>query len=157
MIYLLFTLIINIPIENNLKKGIRKYNKGKYNEAISILLKTKSKNFEYFFYLGHSYSFNDRNELSIVYYDSAIYLNNKNDKAFFERGYSNFVIGNSKKALEDLDEAIKLNPHNAKYYINRGSIKYDLGLVDSACKDWNQAMVIDKNLINNSIILMNCN
>ena len=84
MIYLLFTLIINIPIENNLKKGIRKYNKGKYNEAISILLKTESKNFEYFFYLGHSYSFNDRNELSIIYYDSAIYLNNKNDKAFLK-------------------------------------------------------------------------
>ena len=59
--------------------------------------------------------------------------------------------------MEDLDKAIKLNPNNAKYYINRGSIKYDLGLVDSACKDWNKAINIEGDILNNSLILMNCN
>ncbi len=159
MMHLLLLFIINYSLDNNLKKGIRKYDKGKYDKAISILLKNKSenKNFDYYFYLGHSYSFDDRNDLSIIYYDSAININKRNDKVFFERGFSNFIIGNNNKALEDLDKAIKLNPNNAKYYINRGSIKYDLGLVDSACKDWKKAINIEGDVLNNSLILMNCN
>jgi len=76
---------------------------------------------------------------------------------FFERGLSNFIIGESNNALKDLDKAIDINPRNAKYYINRGSIKYDLGLIESACDDWYFAMSLDKKIIDESIIKINCN
>ena len=74
---------------NILEKGIRIYNKSKYQKAIEILNKVekKDRNFEYYFYLGHSYSFLDRNEISIIYYDSAIQINDKKDIVFFEKGF----------------------------------------------------------------------
>ena len=159
MINILLLLIINISAEDNIKKGIRKYNKGKYEDAIFEFSKVekRKKDFEYYFYVGHSYSFAGMNEISISYYDSAYFLNNESDKLFFERGLSNFIIGESNNALKDLDKAIDINPRNAKYYINRGSIKYDLGLIESACDDWYFAISLDKKIIDESIIKINCN
>ena len=151
-------LSINMNI-NILEKGIRIYNKGKYQKAIEILNKVekKDRNFEYYFYLGHSYSFLDRNEMSIIYYDSAIQINDKKDIVFFEKGFSNFIMGNSIQALKNLNRAIQLNPNNAKYYINRGTIKYDLGDKESACNDWYNAIRIDYEIINYAMIQSNCN
>ena len=151
-------LSINMNI-NILEKGIRIYNKGKYQKAIEILNKVekKDRNFEYYFYLGHSYSFLDKNEMSIIYYDSAIQINDKKDIVFFEKGFSNFIMGNSIEALKNLNIAIQLNPNNAKYYVNRGTIKYDLGDKESACNDWYNAIRIDYEIINYAMIQSNCN
>ncbi len=151
-------LSINMNI-NILEKGIRIYNKGKYQKAIEILNKVekKDRNFEYYFYLGHSYSFLDKNEMSIIYYDSAIQINDKKDIVFFEKGFSNFIMGNSIEALKNLNRAIQLNPNNAEYYVNRGTIKYDLGDKESACNDWYNAIKIDYEIINYAMIKSNCN
>ena len=151
-------LSINMNI-NILEKGIRIYNKGKYQKAIEILNKVekKDRNFEYYFYLGHSYSFLDKNEMSIIYYDSAIQINDKKDIVFFEKGFSNFIMGNSIEALKNLNIAIQLNPNNAEYYVNRGTIKYDLGDKESACNDWYNAIKIDYEIINYAMIQSNCN
>ena len=87
--YIFFLLFINFPFESKLKKAIKKYEKGRYEKAIDILKsKNNNKNYDHYFYLGHSYSFIEKNEISILYYDSAINLNNKKDIAFFERGIS---------------------------------------------------------------------
>ncbi len=156
--FFLFLLFINLPYENKLKKAIKKYEKGKYDKAIDILkTKNKSKNYDHYFYLGHSYSFVDKNELSILYYDTAINLNNQKDIAFFERGISYFLSGNSKKALDDINTAILINSENANYLINRGTIYYDLGMIDSACNDWQNAINMDNDVIDYSIIEINCN
>ena len=151
-------LSINMNI-NILEKGIRIYNKGKYQKAIEILnrVEKKDRNFEYYFYLGHSYSFLDKNEMSIIYYDSAIQINDKKDIVFFEKGFSNFIMGNSIEALKNLNRAIQLNPNNAEYYVNRGTIKYDLGDKESACNDWYNAIKIDYEIINYAMIQSNCN
>ena len=107
--------------------------------------------------MGHSYSFVGKNELSILYYDTAINLNNQKDIAFFERGISYFLSGNSRKALDDINTAILINSENANYLINRGTIYYDLGTFDSACNDRQNALNMDDDLIDYSIIETNCN
>tara|TARA_B100000287_G_C20560414_1_gene752197 strand:- start:692 stop:1171 length:480 start_codon:yes stop_codon:yes gene_type:complete len=156
--FIFFIIITNIPFDSNLKKGIKKYKNGKYEKAIHILkTKNKKKNYDHYFYLGHSYSFIGKNEFSILYYDSAISLNNKYDIAFFERGVSYFLSGNSRKALEDINRAIIINSNNANYFINRGSIYYDLGMVESACEDWRKAIRMDNDIVDSTIIQMNCN
>ena len=156
--YLFYILLVNFPIQNNLKKAIKKYTNGKYEKAINILkTKNKKKNYDHYFYLGHSYSFVGKNELSILYYDSAINLNNQKDIAFFERGISYFLSGNSRKALDDINTAILINSENANYFINRGTIYYDLGMIDSACNDWQNAINMDNDVIDYSIIEINCN
>lgn len=159
MIKSIFFIIISIiSLENNLKKAVKKYQKGKYEKAIYLLkTKNKIKSYDYYFYLGHSYSFIGKNELSISYYDSAISINEKKEIAFFERGISYFISGNSRRALEDINRAININSENANYYINRGSIYYDLGMIKSACEDWNKAINIDKNVVDYSLIDVNCN
>ena len=53
--------------------------------------------------------------------------------------------------------SININSENANYYINRGSIYYDLGMIKSACEDWNKAINIDKNVVDYSLIEVNCN
>ena len=156
--YLFFLLSVNFPFESKLKKAIKKYEKGRYEKAIDILITRKNnKNYDHYFYLGHSYSFIQKNELSILYYDSAISLNNKKDIAFFERGISYFLSGNSRKALDDINKAILLNTENPNYFINRGTIFYDLGMINSACEDWNTAISMDNESIDYSIIQINCN
>jgi tetratricopeptide (TPR) repeat protein len=156
--YLFFLLIVNFPFEDKLKKAIKKYEKGKYEKAIDILKsKNNKKDYDLYFYLGHSYSFINKNELSILYYDSAISINNKNDIAFFERGISYFLSGNSRKALDDINKAILLNSENPNYLINRGTIFYDLGMINSACEDWYKAISLDNEIIDYSIIQINCN
>ncbi|MFL3000022.1 MAG: tetratricopeptide repeat protein [Cytophagales bacterium] len=156
--FFLFLLFINLPSESKLKKAIKKYEKGKYKKVIDILkTKNKSKNYDHYFYLGHSYSFVGKNELSILYYDTAINLNNQKDIAFFERGISYFLSGNSRKALDDINTAILINSENANYLINRGTIYYDLGMIDSACNDWQNAINMDNDVIDYSIIEINCN
>ena len=95
--------------------------------------------------------------MSIIYYDSAIQINDKKDIVFFEKGFSNFIMGNSIEALKNLNRAIQLNPNNAKYYVNRGTIKYDLGDKESACNDWYNAMRIDYEIINYNMIQSNYN
>ena len=99
----------------------------------------------------------EKNEISILYYDSAISLNNKKDIAFFERGISYFISGNSRKALDDINIAISINSENANYLVNRGTIYYDLGMIDSACNDWLNAINMDNDVIDYSIIEINCN
>ena len=156
--YLFYILLVNFPLQNNLKKAIKKYTNGKYEKAINILkTKNKKKNYDHYFYLGHSYSFVGKNELSILYYDSAISLNDKRDLAFFERGISYFLSGNSRKALDDINKAILLNSESPNYLINRGTIYYDLGMIDSACEDWFKAISMDNESIDYSIIQINCN
>ncbi len=158
MIIFFLLLLFILPSESKLKKAVKKYEKGKYQKAIDILkTKNKSKNYDHYFYLGHSYSFVGKNELSILYYDTAINLNNKKDIAFFERGISFFLSGNSRKALDDINKAISLNSKNAIYLINRGTIYYDLGMIDSACNDWQNAIDMDNDVIDYSIIEINCN
>ena len=95
--------------------------------------------------------------MSIIYYDSAIQINDKKDIVFFEKGFSNFIMGNSIEALKNLNRAIQLNPNNAEYYVNRGTIKYDLGDKESACNDWYNAIKIDYEIINYAMIQSNCN
>ncbi len=153
-----FITFISFLSLDGIHKAKNNYKNGRYSEAIKEFLKVKkNKNFDYYFYLGHSYSFLNKNELSIKYYDSAVLKNSKKDIVFFERGFSNFILGNSKEALSDLNQAILINSKNAKYYINRGSVKHDLGLVESACNDWNIAMKLDDTIISYSLIEMNCN
>ena len=158
-VYLLIFYFLSFNAVEIQKKGIRKYHKGKYKEAIESFSKVKNskKNFDYYFYFGHSYSLIGNNKLAITLYDSAINIDYRNDLIFFERGFSNFVIGNSNQALKDVDKAIKINPNNPKYYVNRGSIKYDLGFVESACKDWNRAIELNSKIINFELIEINCN
>ena len=149
---------MSFPFQSNLKKAIKKYKNGKYEKAIEILkTKNSNKNYDHYFYLGHSYSFIEKNELSILYYDSAISLNDKRDLAFFERGISYFLSGNSRKALDDINKAILLNSESPNYLINRGTIYYDLGMIDSACEDWFKAISMDNESIDYSIIQINCN
>ena len=145
--------------DSYLKRGIKKYKKGKYEETISFLKKQKQifKTENYYFYIANSYSFLDKNIDAIIYYDSAISLNSKNDRNFAERGLSYFITGNSKKALKDMNIAIKLNSKNSKYYVNRGTIYYDLGNNDLACKDWNNAINLDESNISYEMIKSNCN
>ena len=158
-VYLLIFYFLSFNAVEIQKKGIRKYHKGKYKEAIESFSKVKNskKNFDYYFYFGHSYSLIGNNKLAITLYDSAINIDYRNDLIFFERGFSNFMIGNSNQALKDVDKAIKINPNNPKYYVNRGSIKYDLGFVESACKDWNRAIELNSKIINFELIEINCN
>ena len=158
-VYLLIFYFLSFNAVEIQKKGIRKYHKGKYKEAIESFSKVKNskKNFDYYFYFGHSYSLIGNNKLAITLYDSAINIDHRNDLIFFERGFSNFVIGNSNQALKDVDKAIKINPNNPKYYVNRGSIKYDLGFVESACEDWNRAIELNSKIINFELIEINCN
>jgi len=158
-VYLLIFYFLSFNALEIQKKGIKKYNKGKYKEAIESFSKIKNskKNFDYYFYFGHSHSLIGNNKLAITLYDSAINIDHRNDLIFFERGFSNFVIGNSNQALKDVDKAIKINPNNPKYYVNRGSIKYDLGFVESACEDWNRAIELNSKIINNELIEINCN
>ena len=158
-VYLLIFYFLSFNAVEIQKKGIRKYHKGKYKEAIESFSKVKNskKNFDYYFYFGHSYSLIGNNKLAITLYDSAINIDYRNDLIFFERGFSNFMIGNSNQALKDVNKAIKLNPKNPKYYVNRGSIKYDLGFVESACKDWNRAIELNSKIINFELIEINCN
>ena len=158
-VYLLIFYFLSFNAVEIQKKGIRKYHKGKYKEAIESFSKVKNskKNFDYYFYFGHSYSLIGNNKLAITLYDSAINIDYRNDLIFFERGFSNFVIGNSNQALKDVDKAIKINPNNPKYYVNRGSIKYDLGFVESACEDWNRAIELNSKIINFELIEINCN
>lgn len=156
--YIFFLLFINFPFESKLKKAIKKHEKGRYEKPIDILKsKNNNKNYDHYFYLGHSYSFIEKNEISILYYDSAINLNNKKDIAFFERGISYFISGNSRKALDDINKAILLNSKNPNYFINRGTIYYDLGMINSACEDWYKAISMDNEIIDYSIIQINCN
>ena len=158
-VYLLIFYFLSFNAVEIQKKGIKKYNKGKYKEAIENFsnIKNSKKNFDYYFYFGHSHSLIGNNKLAITLYDSAINIDHRNDLIFFERGFSNFVIGNSNQALKDVDKAIKINPNNPKYYVNRGSIKYDLGFVESACEDWNRAIELNSKIINLEIIEINCN
>ena len=158
-VYLLIFYFLSFNAVEIQKKGIRKYHKGKYKEAIESFSKIKNskKNFDYYFYFGHSYSLIGNNKLAITLYDSAINIDYRNDLIFFERGFSNFMIGNSNQALKDVNKAIKLNPKNPKYYVNRGSIKYDLGFVESACEDWNRAIELNSKIINFELIEINCN
>ena len=158
-VYLLIFYFLSFNAVEIQKKGIRKYHKGKYKEAIESFSKIKNskKNFDYYFYFGHSYSLIGNNKLAITLYDSAINIDYRNDLIFFERGFSNFMIGNSNQALKDVNKAIKLNPKNPKYYVNRGSIKYDLGFVESACEDWNRAIELNSKIINYELIEINCN
>ena len=158
-VYLLIFYFLSFNAVEIQKKGIRKYHKGKYKEAIESFSKVKNskKNFDYYFYFGHSYSLIGNNKLAITLYDSAINIDYRNDLIFFERGFSNFVIGNSNQALKDVNKAIKINPNNPKYYVNRGSIKYDLGFVESACEDWNRAIELNSKIINFELIEINCN
>ena len=158
-VYLLIFYFLSFNAVEIQKKGIRKYHKGKYKEAIESFSKIKNskKNFDYYFYFGHSYSLIGNNKLAITLYDSAINIDYRNDLIFFERGFSNFMIGNSNQALKDVNKAIKLNPKNPKYYVNRGTIKYDLGFVESACEDWNRAIELNSKIINFELIEINCN
>ena len=156
----IFIIIIFFYQSNSyLKRAIKKYKKGKYEETITFLKKQKQifKTESYYFYIANSYSFLDKNIEAIIYYDSAILLNSKNDRNFAERSLSYFIIGNSKKALKDMNIAIKLNSKNSKYYVNRGTIYYDLGNNDLACKDWNNAIILDKSNISYEMIKSNCN
>ena len=108
-VYLLIFYFLSFNAVEIQKKGIRKYHKGKYKEAIESFSKVKNskKNFDYYFYFGHSHSLIGNNKLAITLYDSAINIDHRNDLIFFERGFSNFMIGNSNQALKDVNKAIK--------------------------------------------------
>ena len=56
--YLLIFYFLSFNTLEIQKKGIKKYNKGKYKEAIESFSKIKNsnKNFDYYFYFGHSHS-----------------------------------------------------------------------------------------------------
>ena len=57
----------------------------------------------------------------------------------------------------DINKAILLNSKNPNYFINRGTIYYDLGMINSACEDWYKAISMDNEIIDYSIIQINCN
>ena len=159
MIKSIFFIIISIiSLENNLKKAVKKYQKGKYEKAIYLLkTKNKIKSYDYYFYLGHSYSFVNNNESAIEMYEKALLGKFKKSVIYFEMGMSYFLINKSEKALQNMNLAIKNDPKNISYLINRGSIKYDLGLIKSACNDWAKAKILKNNSIDLELININCN
>ena len=64
---------------------------------------------------------------------------------------------NSRISLSELGKNISISKENANYLINRGTIYYDLGMIDSACNDWQNAINMDNDVIDYSIIEINCN
>ena len=155
--FILLTFNFNSDLAYN--KGIKKYKKGSYKEAIKYFLeeKKKKRKFKNFFYLGHSYSLTGDNKNALKMYKYALTTKFKKSIIHFEMGLSYFLLDKSDEALENLNLAIEYDKNNPQYLINRATIKYDLGLINSACKDWKKAFEIDGNSIDKEIIIINCN
>ena len=81
----------------------------------------KDRNFEYYFYLGHSYSFLDKNEMSIIYYDSAIQINDKKDIIIFVEAKTKEINKRLKKRFN-----IKISgiDYDAKYIFSEAGYNF---------------------------------
>ena len=105
------------------KKGIEKYNKGKFNDALKkfeYAYKT-DKNVIFLFNKGDSlYKLKNYDNASKVFDDVLMQCKNNilKSKAYFNKGVIAFNKHKFKEALQDFKESIKLNPNDKDAKIN---------------------------------------
>lgn len=119
-------------------RGLSRYNKGRYDEAIRDFTKALSLGQEKAVYLAHrGMAYNDKKDYDRALLDlnEAIKLNPKPAAAYVCRGYSYMYKGAAEKARADWDKAIELDPDDRVAYGNRAvyfrlTENYDAALAD---------------------------
>lgn len=128
------------------QKGISKYNKADYKQAIKLLSRAININPQY------SSAYNSRGD---AYYrlgnyqksqqdsSAAIRHNPKDANAYYDRAFSLYLIGEFNGAIIDYNQAIKLNPEYANAYYGRGLARHEIKENDKAIEDLDRAIALN--------------
>jgi Tfp pilus assembly protein PilF len=95
------------------------------------------------FYLGLTYSENDKDDRAIALFSQAIKLDPEYAKAYYNRGSVYFKHGQYDLAIADYSKAVELNPTFFEAWNNRGVIYRNQGHMDRAFQDFNRALKLD--------------
>ena len=129
-------------------EGVRKFEEGKYQEAISSFdkaLKQDPKLTDAYHYRGQAYYKIDRFPDAIMDYNKVLQLNPENAEAFHHRGQAYSGSGNYDQAIVDYSKAIGLKPDFAAAYGDRAQAYKKQGKEALALKDLDQALKYDPN------------
>ena len=130
------------------KRGLSKFEKNQYKEAIKDFnkaIKLNTKDFYSWKFRGISKYFLDQNEEAIKDLDKAIKLNPKDADIYLERGKAHELNGNLEEAMNDYNYAIQLNPSHIIAYYERSWLKMDTRIkdFDGAITDMRQIVILD--------------
>lgn len=127
------------------QKGIEKYEKGNYKEAVAdftqvIAVNPQDANA----YNRRGDAFYRLKDYQNAYSDSskAIELNPKDANAYYDRGFSAYELGKYKEAIADYTKAITLNTKNPYAYYGRGLAYIKRLNHPAAMADFNKAIAL---------------
>ncbi len=92
---------------------------------------------------GNAFYVMGQNELSLLDYNQAIFVNPSYVSAYHNRGHALYRIGHRDLALLDYNKAIQLKPDYASAYHNRGKLYFDMGRYDLAMLNFDMTIRID--------------
>jgi tetratricopeptide (TPR) repeat protein len=137
------------PVQNPYySEGVRQFEEGKYEEAISSFDKALKQNpdlADAYHYRGQAYYKLDRYPSAIVDYNKVLQINPENAEAYHHRGQAYSSSGNYDQAIVDYSKAIGLKPDFAAAYSDRAQVYKKQGKEALALDDLNQAVKYDPN------------
>ena len=121
------------------------YTEFKYDSAIELFKNVTDyeNNAEILFYIGNSYSFQNKFNQSLIYYDKVLEINPQDTEAWNNKGIALAQLGKLDKAIEAYDKAIEINPQNSLFWSNKGTGLGQLGKFDEAIKAFDRAIEIN--------------
>jgi len=128
-----------------LNAGIRLYNLGLYNQAISqfnLAIRGNPIYANAYSWRGDAYSKLSQHQQAILSFDQAIRLR-PSATSYNNRGVAYYELRQYRLAIQDFDQAIRLQP-SATIYNNRGNAYYSIGMRDVANLDYGRACQLER-------------
>ena len=94
---------------------------------------------------GNDYIDEEKYQLAIDEFTTAILLNPNYTNAYNNRGFAYDGLGQHQRAIENYDKAIQLDPDYADTYYNRGAAYDELGQDQRAIQDYDKAIQLEPN------------
>jgi tetratricopeptide (TPR) repeat protein len=118
--------IIGCKVESSaIKRGLRQYNRGKYDNAIlnfNLALKDNPQSSAAYYCLGFTWAAKNDFVKAVESYTKAIEIDPMLKNAYIDRAYYNKKLGNYDESLADYTKIIELEPKEAKAYCARADL-----------------------------------
>lgn len=147
-----FTAICNVyaesPEKKSFDKGVKLYQDGKYDEAITELNNALEINPGFVTAYGYRANiFYEKNNLDGAISDYSKIIEVAPDSAesegpYVNRGFSYYRKNNFKQALTDFNKAVEINPNSVGSFYNRGLLYYSIEKYDQSLADYKKATTL---------------